>query len=393
MKGCLISSVVGDGDWVVAINFAFANNIKVNPDVKTYDPDAINFTPSENDDYINSVKELIKSQNTGFTVPLKEVKDGKLTGNTVNIKINGATTWTPGDKIAFDALSGYTDVISTKEFTNQMATSIVVVKEWAVAHEKQVVALLKNAYTASNQVKQYDEWARFGSEVVCKTYNFESPEYWYTMFKGIHKTKAGVQYNIGGTRALNYADAMQYFGLTDGTNRYKTVYEQISKYLVELNPCGFNESVKGGIIPYSEAVNLYFLKSITDVDAGSVTKQDYTATQTTVMASGQWQINFASGSANIIGTKELEIIYGLLVQGEHSKVVITGYTDNAGDDNTNLTLSKQRAKAVQTYLANKGIDETRFQKVDGLGEANPIATNVTAAGRAKNRRCEINIMK
>src|ERR1019366_5933892 len=132
MRGALISSVVGDGDYIVAVNFAFANNIPVNPDVKTYDANAVNFPPSENDDYINSVKELIKSQTTGFTVPLKEVKDGKLTGKTVNIKINGGTTWTPGDKIAFDALSGYVDVISTKEFNNQMAATIIVVKEWAM---------------------------------------------------------------------------------------------------------------------------------------------------------------------------------------------------------------------------------------------------------------------
>jgi hypothetical protein len=54
--------VIGDGDWVVAINYAFANKIAVNPDATTYDANAINFVPSQDDDYINSVKELIKSQ-------------------------------------------------------------------------------------------------------------------------------------------------------------------------------------------------------------------------------------------------------------------------------------------------------------------------------------------
>jgi hypothetical protein len=56
MKGCVISSVIGDGDWVVAINYAFANKIAVNPDATTYDANAINFVPSQDDDYINSVK-------------------------------------------------------------------------------------------------------------------------------------------------------------------------------------------------------------------------------------------------------------------------------------------------------------------------------------------------
>jgi len=394
MRGALISSVIGDGDWVVAINFAFANKIPVNSDVKTYDPDAINFTPSEGDDYINSVKELIKSQKTGFTIPLQEVKNGKLTGKTINKKIDAATTWTPGDKMAFDALTGFTDVISTKEFTNQMATTIIVVKEWAMAHDKMVTNLLKNSYTACNQIKQYDDWAVFASKAVCKTYVLETPEYWYKMFKGIKDTKNGIEFHIGGSRVLNYSDAMQYYGLTDGTNRYKTVYEQISKYLVELNPCGFNESVKGGVVPYDEAVNMYFMKSINDVDAGITVKADYSKDKSVVLATGQWQINFRTASAQISGSNaDLETVYGLLIQAEETKVKIVGYTDNCGNPQANLLLSKQRADAVKQYLINKGIPKDRFQLVDGLGDANPVATNTTKEGQAKNRRCEISILK
>lgn len=91
MRGAVISSVIGDGDWVVACNYAFANKINVNPDPTTYDANAVNFVPSPNDDYIESVKDLIKSQKTGFTVPLKEVVDGKLTGKTIDHKIDGAS--------------------------------------------------------------------------------------------------------------------------------------------------------------------------------------------------------------------------------------------------------------------------------------------------------------
>jgi outer membrane protein OmpA-like peptidoglycan-associated protein len=393
MRGALLSSVVGDGDWVVAVNFAFANGIPVNPDVKTYDADALNFTPSENDDYINSVKELIKSQLTGFTIPLKEVKNGKLTNKTINKKIDGATTWTPGDKLAFDALTGFVDVISTKEFNNQMATTLVVVKEWALQHEKIVTTILKNSYIACNQIKQYNDWSVFASKAVAKTYNLESPSYWYDLFKGVKGNKAGVDYNIGGSRVLNYADALQYYGITDGVNRYKAVYEQVSKYLTELNPCGFNESVKSGVVPYDEAVNLYFLKSINDIDAGVAKKVDYTQTKTTILASGEWHINFATGSTAINSTNELETIYGLLIQAEDARVKIVGYTDNVGNPQSNVTLSNGRANAVKTWLVNKGIPEKKFQGVDGLGDANPVADNNTSEGKAKNRRCEITILK
>jgi OmpA-OmpF porin, OOP family len=395
MEGTVISSVVGDGDWVVAINYAFANKLKVNTDVTTYDAHAVNFVPSKDDDYINSVKELIASQKTGYTVPLKEVVDGKLTGKTVNRKIDGATTWTPGDKMAFDALSGFTDVISTKDFNNQMATSIIVIKEWALKNDKLVSNMLKGSYIAANQIKQYDSWAVKASEAVAKTYNFETPKYWYDLFKGQSGTKDGLEYNIGGSKVFNYADAMQYFGITDGTNRYKAVYDQVSTYLTSLNPCDFNATCKNGVVPYEDAVNLYFLKSINDIDAGKIEKADYTQDKTTVMANGEWNINFATASTAIESSsdKDLKSIYNLLVQAEDTKLKVVGHTDNSGNSNANLTLSKGRANSVVTYLKNKGIASNRFQLVDGAGDTQPIADNTTASGKAKNRRVQIVLLK
>lgn len=393
MKGCVISSVIGDGDWVVACNYAFANKIAVNPDPTTYDAEAINFVPSQDDDYINSVKELIKSQKTGFTVPLKEVVNGKLTGKTIDHKIDGATTWTPGDKMAFDELTGFTDVVSTKDFVNQMATTLVIVKEWAVQHEKEVIGLLKQTYVACNQIKQHDEWAVRASECVAKTYNFETPKYWYDMFKGQKGTKDGLAYNVGGTRVFNYADAMQYYGISDGKNRYEAVYNQVSKYLTDLNPCGFNETCKDGVVPYEDAVNLYFLKSINIGDAGTSEKIDYTKTKTEVLANGQWNINFATGSTEISGSaKDLETIYNLLIQAEQTKMKIVGHTDNVGNESSNVTLSNGRANSVVNYLVGRGISKDRFQTVDGRGSSEPVADNSTASGKAKNRRVEITLL-
>lgn len=404
MRGAVISAVIGDGDWVVAVNYAFSNKIDVNPDPTTYDANAVNFVAAPNDDYIEAVKDLIKSQKTGYTMPLKEVSNGKLTGKTVERKIDGAVTWTPGDKIAFDALDGFADVVSTKDFVNQMATSIVVVKEWALQNEKQIIAMLKATYTANNQIKQYDEWAVKASEAVARTYGVDKngnkmgelgePKYWYDLFKGQKGTKNGLDYNIGGSKVFNYADAMQYFGITDGKNRYKSVYNQVSTYLTDLNPCDFNGTCKEGVVQYENAVNLYFLKSITDVDAGSTEKISYTETKTTVMADGQWNINFATGSNKIEGSeKDLEAIYNLLVQAEQTKLKIVGHTDNVGNAQSNVSLSKGRANSVVEYLTNRGISSDRFQLVDGKGSSEPVSDNKTESGRAKNRRVEITLLK
>ncbi len=393
MKGALISAVMGDGDWVTAVNYASINGLKINPDPSTYDADAVNFLPSANDDYIESAKELIKSQKEGWSVPLKEVKNGKLTGNTINKKVDGCATWTPGDKLVFDELSGFTDVISTKEFNNQMGTTIIALKQWAEKNPETVSAILKSAYQASDQMKQFDSWRLKASECVAKTFAMETPEYWYSMFKGQKGEKNGISYNMGGSRVFNYADANQYYGITDGVNRYKAVYDQVSKYLKDLNPGGFNDNVKR-VVPYDEAVNLSFIRNIKDITAGEAYASDYSKKATKVLASGEWQITFETGRAVLRPEAKdvVEQIYNLLVQAENSKVEIIGHTDNTGTRDGNYSLSQARAEAVKGYLMQKGIPGTRFQKIDGKGQDEPIADNATAAGKAKNRRVVISLL-
>lgn len=394
MKGALVSAVIGDGDWVTAVNYASANGLKINPDPSTYDAEAVNFLASANDDYIESAKELIKSQTQGWTVPLKEVKGGKLTGKSINKKVDGCATWTPGDKMVFDALSGFTDVVSTKEFNNQMATTIIFLRQWADRNKDVVSNILKSAYTASNQMKQYDSWRKKASETTQKSFNMETPEYWYAMFKGQQGEKSGISYNMGGSRVFNLADANQYYGITDGTNRYKAVYDQVSRYLKTLNPAGFNQNVKR-IVPYEEAVNLSFLKDVKDIDAGATYATDYSKKATNVMASGEWRINFDPGRASIRPEAKdvLEQIYNLLVQAEDSKLELVGHTDNTGTQEGNYALSTARAEAVKNYLIQKGIPATRFQKIDGKGQDEPTADNNTAAGKAQNRRVVISLLK
>lgn len=78
-------------------------------------------------------------------------------------------------------------------------------------------------------------------------------------------------------------------------------------------------------------------------------------------------------------------------------VAILGYTDNTGWKNStkeqsiqkNLELSQQRADAVTTYLKSLGVNSSQIVQTTGLGEADPVADNSTAAGQAQNRRVEV----
>ena len=73
-----------------------------------------------------------------------------------------------------------------------------------------------------------------------------------------------------------------------------------------------------------------------------------------------------------------------------TNLLIVGYTDNVGSQAYNLPLSEQRAKSVRDYLVEHGIAASRLTYV-GKGIEEPIASNDTAEGRAKNRRVEIAI--
>jgi len=69
---------------------------------------------------------------------------------------------------------------------------------------------------------------------------------------------------------------------------------------------------------------------------------------------------------------------------------VAGHADARGRAKRNLALSQRRARAVVTYLIQKGIDAGRLEAV-GYGEARPVAPNDTPQNRAKNRRIEVEI--
>ena len=73
-----------------------------------------------------------------------------------------------------------------------------------------------------------------------------------------------------------------------------------------------------------------------------------------------------------------------------TNITIFGYTDSTGSADYNLKLSGERAAAVKSYLASKGLVASRFS-VTGLGIVDPIADNATPEGRSKNRRVEFAI--
>jgi OOP family OmpA-OmpF porin len=90
-----------------------------------------------------------------------------------------------------------------------------------------------------------------------------------------------------------------------------------------------------------------------------------------------------------------EAIHGIDedIKGSTTKVLsvdVVGHTDSVGTEEYNQELSVRRANAVKEYMVSEGIDPG-LVNVKGMGEADPVASNATAEGRAKNRRVEISV--
>jgi outer membrane protein OmpA-like peptidoglycan-associated protein/Tol biopolymer transport system component len=104
-------------------------------------------------------------------------------------------------------------------------------------------------------------------------------------------------------------------------------------------------------------------------------------------------INFATNSAELAFKSKaiLEGFSDFLKTNPAIKVAIQGHTDDVGDDAANLLLSENRAKSVYEYLVGSGIPSNRLS-YKGFGETQPVSSNDTEAGRAKNRRTEFLIL-
>ena len=110
------------------------------------------------------------------------------------------------------------------------------------------------------------------------------------------------------------------------------------------------------------------------------------------------QVTFASGllfgfDSDVVrgdARSNLNELARSLDKYDESNLLIVGHTDAVGRESYNQDLSERRAESATGYLISQGVDRNRVD-TRGLGETEPVATNETDSGRAKNRRVEVAI--
>ncbi|MDR2213350.1 MAG: OmpA family protein, partial [Pseudomonadales bacterium] len=87
----------------------------------------------------------------------------------------------------------------------------------------------------------------------------------------------------------------------------------------------------------------------------------------------------------------LDSVAQVLYKYKDTRLVVNGFTDSTGGADYNYNLSTRRATSVSNYLATRGVDQNRLIS-QGMGPSQPIASNDSEAGRAQNRRVELQIV-
>ena len=110
-----------------------------------------------------------------------------------------------------------------------------------------------------------------------------------------------------------------------------------------------------------------------------------------VLGENSVNFQFNKSTLTITAKQNLDKLVPVFNEYADTDIKIYGYTDSKGSESYNLNLSSERAAAVKSYLSGKGLSSSRFS-VLGMGEAEPIETNDTDAGRSLNRRVEFAIV-
>lgn len=394
-RGMVCSAFLRDGDWNIVIKWCSDNGIPVNTDEKTYDPQAMNFVAAN--DFIDAAQKYISGYSEERAVVKRDEKTGKTvkTGEKKKITVNCTTTWTPGDVMVAETKGGLVRIVSTKEYSSQMPNVIIGIKKYMQDNRKNVENMIKAIADAGDQIKTYPEALNKAGEVSAKIYNEKDGAYWVKYYRGVTQSDAqGNLVALGGSKVFNLSDNLELYGVGNNkTNVYASVYKVFGDIVSSIYP----EYVKtypeiSSVLDLSYMLNVKS-RSTNLVSADKITYNN-TGTLSETIAKRAWSIEFETGSANFTpqALSTLENLNDQLNIASGLQVEIFGHTDNVGVPSSNMSLSEERAQAVKRWLQNKSSSnypESRFAKVQGRGQLEPVADNGSASGRAKNRRVEI----
>ena len=165
-----------DGDYNICVTWAAQNGIPINPDEKTYDPNAMNFRS------ISAFTEADEGVIKGYKETRTVVSNGKRTGEKREVVQNGTATWTPGDVNVAKSVGGYVAVASTRDYSYQMPATLIGNRDFMKRNPNVVKGMIRALARAGMEIKSSEAALRRAAEVETLVYKEETPEYWVKYF-------------------------------------------------------------------------------------------------------------------------------------------------------------------------------------------------------------------
>lgn len=391
-RGALVAGVIRDGDWNIAQKWCGDNGIASNPDEKTYDPNAINWVNAS--DYLDAPAKYI----AGYSEDRPVVVNGKRTGQTKHVVVQGCVTWTPGDVNVATKKGGIVPIVSTLEYSSQMPCVVIGIDKWMKANRKTVDNMIAAIAEGGQAVKSDPAALDKAAQVSAQVYNEPGTDaaYWAKYYRGVTQADmTGQQVALGGSSVNGLADTLVSFGLVNGAaDLVSATYSVFGNLVHSQYP-----ELMASVPPASDVIDKSYVQDVTHENAPAPTaiaaaKPTYVKrVAKATVGHRAWHIHFNPGQATFSpdAKKLLDELSSDLLVASGTVVEIHGYTDSQGSTATDMPLSHARAAAVMHYL--QGRAPVNFPagriKVYAHGEANPVASNATADGRATNRRVEI----
>ncbi len=303
-------------------------------------------------------------------------KQAYITGNA-----DATVVWSPDDEECLKSRPSRV-LTSTTLMPNIIMDGFIARKDVLVKKHDAFVKLAKAWLTANSEMKIMANMER-----AAQTY------------KVAFQVSDDVSVILDGMKKIHFAtygDNMNFFGLSMDFSGITG--QQLYTKMARVYKTGYGNNMTD-IVPWADASYANIVQDITGLtgDAHAAESQvKFTSASDAIanapaIATKRLTVNFATNSFVLTPEEKDNIereIGGSMNDFAGFRVRIEGNSDNVGDRNSNIILSKKRAQSVADYLVSQyKFDKNRFTVV-GNGPDKPISTNVTEEGRAANRRTD-----
>jgi NitT/TauT family transport system substrate-binding protein len=301
-------------------------------------------------------------------------------------KVDAAVVWSPDDADCVAKVSGSKVLQSTKSASHIIADVFIAKKEFMDKNKTDLKNLFKGWCIGAAEINSSNDAKIKASKILAE---------------GLNMPEDFCLQAIDNVRLCTYGDNLSFFGLNSS---YKGVTgeEIYNKMEEKYRNTGY---IDGTLQSWRVISNASLISSLSEMASMNGQQPEGQATFTAVteeiakseaISTKQVSINFPSGSyvldenmKTIIDMQFLDIAKSFA----KSRIRIEGNTDNTGNRETNIMISKKRAEAVADYLINEHqFDRNRFVII-GNGPDKPVASNSTVEGRSKNRRTDFEIIQ